>query len=148
MNRRDLMGLLTVAGLIPATAKAHIQKPINASWTGQPEYHVVYWFEGAPVDDFVEGGIYTRVEDAQAHIDRRVAEGKVAGGCSAGVILKLTHEQLCHALAEKRLGAMAVHMDRLMQLPADERQRDTEGFRMLYGTNSQFPIAVGRSKTS
>lgn len=149
LNRRDLMAMLTAAGA-SALPVAHSRSwgPQTPSWTGQPEFHVVYWFEEAPINDFIEGGIYTKAEDAQAHIDRRVAEGKGRrGSCAAGIIIKLTHEQLCFALAEKRLGPMADHLSRLMMLPAPNREGcEPADLRRLYdGTGSEYPVAVTKA---
>lgn len=137
--------MLAAAGAVemPKSYATVPQQPVRPSWAGQPEFHVVYWFEGSPVNDFIEGGVYTKADDAQAHIERRKGEGR--NGCWAGIAIKLTHEQLCYSLAEKRLGAMAAHLDRLMRLPAAEAAgQDTDGLRILYGPNSQFPAAVAK----
>lgn len=98
----------------------------------QPVYQVVYVFERYPFDDFIERGIYTKKEDAEEH-QKLLREA----GAFIVAIVERTHEQLCNALADRRLGVVAEHLRKLLDLPLEEREKIVE----LRGA-SDLPIAV------
>ncbi len=106
---------------------------------GEPVFHVVYVFDPM-CNEFVERGIYTREADALEHQTRhREATGSEGLEMDAHIVRR-TFGQLCHGLAQKRLGPLAKVLAEQFGKAPDE----PETIVSLWGPKSTFPIAVAR----
>lgn len=131
MDRRELIQLFGIASAFPVAVASRTRADYLS--VSKPHvdqlYQLVYAFDRA-VLDFRFLGIYTKLEDAEAHAARLKAENptttesKIIGGVASssssrftciGVMPNAPHDYLVTALTDARMGQLAETLKRLEQ---------------------------------